>query len=181
MNSAPAPPIGLEELDENQCFDLLGSVHQGHIALSVGAMPAVFPIHFALIGRDPVFRTDAGSKLCAGSPDQVVCLEVDDVDTKLHARWSVMVIGRAQLIADAAELAEALALPLCSWTGHGGAFVRIGSGIVSGRRIRAPARGPAPDERAARIGGRVPTRRTCRWPADPPSGHPKPEGREPGP
>lgn len=135
MTSAPAARAGLHELDEAECLRLLRSHHLGRIALSVGALPAVFPVHFAMLGRDPVFRTDAGTKLTAASAGHVVCLEVDDVDPEFHAGWSVMVIGRAQVIDDEAELAAA-ALPLRPWVGSGDAFVRIRAGIVSGRRVR---------------------------------------------
>jgi nitroimidazol reductase NimA-like FMN-containing flavoprotein (pyridoxamine 5'-phosphate oxidase superfamily) len=138
MTSASAPNVGLEELDDHDCQRLLRSSHLGRIAMSVGGLPAVFPVHFAMVGRDPVFRTEAVTKHSAVSAGHVVCLEVDDVDTGSHSGWSVMVIGRAHAITDACEVAEASLLPLQSWVGSGDAFVRIRAGIVSGCWIRGP-------------------------------------------
>lgn len=139
MMTTASPSVGLESLDEDECLRLLGTVHLGRVALSVGALPAVFPVHFALLGRDPVFRTDAGSKLAAATSGHVVCLEADDVDAESHSGWSVMVIGAAHMMTDPAELARANLLPLRPWVGSGDAFVRIRSGIMSGRRIsRSP-------------------------------------------
>lgn len=135
---------GLVELDEAECLRLLGTVRLGRIALSVGALPAVFPIHFALVGRDPVFRTEAGAKLSAASAGNVVCLEVDDVDPEFHSGWSVMVVGQAHVVTDGAELVEARQLPLQPWVGAGDAFVRIRSAIVTGRRIGASPPGTRP-------------------------------------
>lgn len=137
MTTVPTP-AGLETLDEQECLRLLEAARLGRIALSVGALPAVFPIHFAMLGGEPVFRTDAGAKLSAAASGQVVCLEVDDADMEYHSGWSVMVVGLARIIEDPAELARARQLPLRPWVGSGDAFVRICSGIVSGRRIAGP-------------------------------------------
>lgn len=144
MDSAPVPHVGLEELDDGDCLARLGSSHLGRIALSVGALPAVFPIHFAMLGRDPVFRTDSGTKLRDASAGHIVCLQVDDVDNELHSGWSVMVIGRAEVITEASELAEAALLPLRPWVGPGDEFVRIRSGLLSGRRVHGASPGARP-------------------------------------
>ncbi len=135
MMTPASAHVGLEELDELECRRLLATAHLGRIALSVGALPAVFPIHFALLGRDPVFRTETGTKLVAASAGQVVCLEVDDVDTEYHTGWSVMVVGPARVMTEPAELAAARNLPLRPWVGSGDAYVQIRAGIVSGRRV----------------------------------------------
>ena len=97
-----------------------------------------------MVGRDPVFRTDAVSRPSVASSGHVVCLEVDDVDAELHSGWSVMVIGQAHIITDASELAEASLLSLKPWVGSGDVFVRIRAGIVSGRRIRGASPGTHP-------------------------------------
>ncbi|MCU1369793.1 MAG: pyridoxamine 5-phosphate oxidase-related FMN-binding protein [Ilumatobacteraceae bacterium] len=140
MDTAPAAVV-LEELDERECLRLLGTAHLGRIALTVGALPAVFPIHFALLGRDPVFRTGSGTKLAAGSSGHVVCLEVDDVDTECHRGWSVMVIGPTHVMTEPGELAVAKELPLRPWVGSGDAYVQIRSGLISGRRIGGASAG----------------------------------------
>ena len=36
---------GLEILDRASCLQLLGSAHVGRIALTMGALPVVFPVH----------------------------------------------------------------------------------------------------------------------------------------
>src|SRR5690606_34806701 len=122
----------------------LRSVNFGRVALSSGALPVIFPIHYALLGPSPVFRTDPGTKLMAASDGQVLCLEIDEAQPLLHTGWSVLVTGRAAVITDRAELEAARALPLRPWTGHGDDYVRIGPAMVSGREIRVAHQEPGP-------------------------------------
>lgn len=138
MTTAPLHHPGLDVLDEDECFRLLRGAHLGRVALSVGALPAVFPVHFELLGRDPVFRTDPGTKLSVASAGSVLCLEVDCVDAQSHSGWSVMVTGLAEVLTDEADLAGARALPLRPWVGRGDAFVRIAAAVVSGRSVGRP-------------------------------------------
>lgn len=144
MATTASAPVGFEELGEHECLRLLGTAHLGRLALSVGALPAVFPIYFALLGRDPVFRTDEGTKLAAASSGHVVCLEADDVDVELHSGWSVMVIGSAHVMTDPDDIATARKLPLRPWVGSGDVYVQIHSGIVTGRRMSGIAPGTRP-------------------------------------
>ena len=133
--TAPAPHRHLEVLAEHECHNLLAATHFGRVALSVGALPHAFPVHYALLDGDPVFRSEAGTKVAAASAGNVICLEVDAEDPETHTGWSVMVIGRAEVITDDATLARAQALPLQPWAGRGDAYVRISSTLVSGRRV----------------------------------------------
>lgn len=135
MRPPPSPHLGLDVLDEEECLQLLGAAHLGRVALCLQALPAVFPVHFAMLGRDPVFRTDVGTKLMAASAGQVLCLEIDEADAVNHVGWSVMVTGMAEVLTDPSDLAQARELPLRPWVGHGDAFVRIEAALLSGRRV----------------------------------------------
>ena len=134
----------LEVLGERECLNLLGHASLGRVALCFGALPAIFPVHFSLLGRDPVFRTEGGSKLTAASAGQVLCLEVDHADPESHTGWSVMVTGIAQVLTGL-DLELAQSLPLRPWVGTGDAYVRIHATLLSGRRVHpAHASDPRP-------------------------------------
>ena len=144
MNPAPNGPAspaheGLVALSEQECYQRLASAHLGRLALSVDALPRVFPVHYALLGRDPVFRTEAGTKLSAAAAGNVVCLEIDDATPEMHTGWSVMVIGPAEILTAPLDLRRAADLPLNPWVGRGDAFVRVTATLVSGREIIPPA------------------------------------------
>lgn len=129
--------VGLEVMDEQECRHLLASNSFGRVALTVGALPVILPIHFAMLGDDPVFRTDPGAKLMAASAGHILCLEVDHADPVNHTGWSVMVTGPAEVIDDPEELDRAKRLPLRPWVGRGDVYVRVKAVLVSGRRIAA--------------------------------------------
>ncbi len=126
---------GLELLTEEQCFALVTSGSVGRVAVSIGALPAVFPVNYCLVDRDVVFRTAEGTKLTAALEHAVVAFEVDDFDPEDHRGWSVLIVGQASEI-PAAELAGLEPLPVRAWA-HGARdrVVRITGELVSGRRI----------------------------------------------
>jgi nitroimidazol reductase NimA-like FMN-containing flavoprotein (pyridoxamine 5'-phosphate oxidase superfamily) len=126
---------GLELLSEAECLALAARRPIGRVAVSLGALPAVFPVNFCLVGRDVVFRTAAGTKLGAALRGAVVAFEIDDFDAAGHRGWSVLIVGKATEIS-AGELAGLEPLPVRPWArGPRDHVVRIKSEFVSGRRI----------------------------------------------
>lgn len=127
---------GLEKLDREECLNLLASRSVGRVGITIAALPAIFPVNFAVMDGDIVFRSSPGSKLTAAAQRAVVAFEVDDADNMFHSGWSVLVVGPAYEITDPAELERAHALPLTPWApGAKGHYIRIRSEIVSGRRV----------------------------------------------
>jgi uncharacterized protein len=102
----------------------------------VKALPAIFPVNFAMLDEDIVFRTGPGTKLDAALAGSVVAFEIDHSDSMSHGGWSVMVVGEAKPITDPETLERAAALPLTPWTGgERDTFVRVETVIVSGRQL----------------------------------------------
>ena len=137
---------GLEVLTRPECVHLLGRGGIGRVAVTIGALPAVFPVNYALDDAgDIVFRSSPGTKLTAALRGAVVAFEVDHFDAFAHSGWSVMVVGPAAVVIDAEENARLERLPLSPWApSEEDVFVRICAEIVSGREIRhvaVPERG----------------------------------------
>lgn len=126
---------GLVEMTDHECFNHLASAHLGRVALVVEGRPMIFPVHFALLGRDPIFRTEPGAKLTAAAGGGPMCLEVDASDPEDHTGWSVVVAGPSDVLSTPADLRAAEALPLRPWVGAGDRFVRIRASVVTGRRV----------------------------------------------
>jgi hypothetical protein len=83
-----------------------------------------------------VFRTDDGTKLYAavGRP---VAFEVDGADAIYHEGWSVLVVGVAEEVIEAREVARLEALPLGPWVpGPKSHWLRIRPAAITGRRLR---------------------------------------------
>lgn len=125
----------LEVLDDDECMRLLASGTVGRVGITIGAMPAIFPVNYGLIDELVVFRTGTGTKLRAALANTVVAFEVDEIDRTTHSGWSVLVVGMArELTGDARD--EALALPLEPWAPTGrDHVVAITEDVVTGRRL----------------------------------------------
>jgi hypothetical protein len=147
---AGAPGAGgwddrLVEMSRADCLRHLRDARVGRLAVSISALPAIFPVGYALLDDDIVFRAASGTKLDAALSGAVVAFEIDQGDSLVLDGWSVVVVGVARPITDALTLARAAELPLGLWAwGQRDTFVRLETSLVSGRLVRAPRRGEPP-------------------------------------
>lgn len=131
------PERQLDALDEEECRRLLGTAVIGRIAFTEQALPAVQPVHFALIGDDIYIPTRAGSKVAVASGNAVVAFEADSFDAQGRTGWNVTAVGRSRLVTDPAEAAELDALGLTPWApADQPCYVAIRTSRWQGRRIR---------------------------------------------
>jgi nitroimidazol reductase NimA-like FMN-containing flavoprotein (pyridoxamine 5'-phosphate oxidase superfamily) len=140
----------LDEIDESECWRLLTTQLVGRVAVVDGRYPLVFPVNYAVEGKQIVFRTGAGVKLRAISRSNVA-FQVDAVDVVHRSGWSVMACGAAQEVDEtmspnlAALCESGSAAP---WApGHRERTVRIVADRITGRRIRPADMAPASDQR----------------------------------
>lgn len=138
--------VGLAVMDEGECATLLRTATIGRVAVTIGAVPAVFPVNFGLLeDGDIVFRTGTGTKLDAAMRNAVIAFEVDEVDPIYHEGWSVLVVGVADVLREEDRKDEAGRLPLAAWApGARDHLVCLHPQVVSGRRIVHGAPSPHP-------------------------------------
>lgn len=128
--------LRLEDLTEAECREWLAAGSVGRVAISVGALPAILPVNYALLDSDVVFRTTEGSKLHAALERSVVAFEIDDTDAERQTGWSVLVVGHASALWRLEDIERARALDLRPWvSGTRDRFVRVSTALISGRRI----------------------------------------------
>lgn len=127
---------GLELLSPAQCRDLLARGSVGRVAVTVAALPAIFPVNYGVLFGDVVFLTGDGTKLRAALERTVVAFQIDHIDESISSGWSVLAVGLAEEITDPAQLQAAAQLGLRPFAGGDRThFVRIRPEFVSGRRI----------------------------------------------
>jgi nitroimidazol reductase NimA-like FMN-containing flavoprotein (pyridoxamine 5'-phosphate oxidase superfamily) len=127
---------GLELLEDDDCFELLSLQSIGRVALTMGALPVVFPVNYKLDGRTIVFRTGPGAKLAAAANRAVIAFEVDESDPAVHSGWSVLALGVASLVDDPGELERLDRLEVSAWAGgNRQSLVKVPVEMISGRRI----------------------------------------------
>ncbi len=125
----------LDPIELDECLRLLADHHLGRLAVVVDGQPLVYPVNYALSGRQIVFRSDPGAKLFAAAGHQVA-FEIDGADPLYHDGWSVLVVGRAHEEKDQVRLREFARLPLSPWaSGPKVHWICIGNGAITGRRL----------------------------------------------
>lgn len=134
MTTSGRDPI--EILSDDQCWDLLGSVSVGRLAVDIAGQPEIYPINFVVDDRHVYFRSAAGTKLAGAVLSGRVAFEIDGYEPDEHVAWSVMVKGRASLVERMMEVFEAEELPLFPWVAFPKPdIVRITPTEVTGRRF----------------------------------------------
>ncbi|MFJ6416999.1 pyridoxamine 5'-phosphate oxidase family protein [Paeniglutamicibacter sp. NPDC091659] len=127
---------GTEVLESHQCWEQLRSVSVGHLAVSHGDQPRIFPINYTVDHGTVVFRTGPGNKLDVMRLQPNVAFEADGVDQETGVAWSVMIEGTVELFQGIEELVDSFSLMLFPWEpGPKDQFVRIVPTSVTGRRF----------------------------------------------
>jgi nitroimidazol reductase NimA-like FMN-containing flavoprotein (pyridoxamine 5'-phosphate oxidase superfamily) len=127
---------GLERLTEAQARQLLATGEVGRVGLTIGALPAIFPVNYRLIDGAIMFRTAPGSKMSAAAVGAVIAFEVDDYQRADRSGWSVLAVGTAQVVDDpdlAARVDDAGLEPFAA--GPRTTIVRVEPIFLSGRRL----------------------------------------------
>jgi nitroimidazol reductase NimA-like FMN-containing flavoprotein (pyridoxamine 5'-phosphate oxidase superfamily) len=131
---------GLMVLPRGQCLRLLRRTRVGRVVVNVNGVPAAFPVNFAVLDEDIVFRTAPGTKLSAALEGAVAGFEVDRIDPIFESGWSVLIQGPSSVLTGDDELLRVRRMHLRTWApGERPHFVRIRSESVSGRRFLSPA------------------------------------------
>jgi nitroimidazol reductase NimA-like FMN-containing flavoprotein (pyridoxamine 5'-phosphate oxidase superfamily) len=128
----------LSVLSRDECLRLLDSVPVGRVGLTIRALPVVFPVNFALMDGEVVFRTVQGTKFHAAAEAAVLAFEADGYEPDGTSGWSVLVQGVSRVVHEPTELRKARQLTIEPWALDGSAdrIVRITSSLVSGRRFQ---------------------------------------------
>jgi nitroimidazol reductase NimA-like FMN-containing flavoprotein (pyridoxamine 5'-phosphate oxidase superfamily) len=130
---------GSRALDRQECLRLLAKVPVGRVVYTRHALPAVLPVNFSLDADASVLLCTAqGSDLVHAIDGVIVAFEADEFDVETRCAWSVVVTGRATVVTDPAEHARLSQSGPRSWLPiQDPVFVRIESGMVSGRELGA--------------------------------------------
>jgi nitroimidazol reductase NimA-like FMN-containing flavoprotein (pyridoxamine 5'-phosphate oxidase superfamily) len=146
------PATEMLELARPECLRLLAANGIGRIAVSVTEWnhPVIRPVNYFFdeSSKSVLIRSDQGSNLHALLRSASAAFEIDGIDTARHVGWSVIIVGVAEEITNAAEVRRIEVLGLKPWAPGGkGRWIRIRTNTVSGRRI-ALVTDNVPDYRA---------------------------------
>ena len=139
-------------LDPEDCADLLASAPLGRLAVVVDGRPEVFPVNhvYDRASGCVAFASQPGTKLDAALRGSWVAFEADGVSADGSRGWSVLVVGRAEVIDAPETIARMDQGRDRLWRTVGNArWVRVVPSKMTGRRICAADRAATPgtDER----------------------------------
>lgn len=91
----------LERLSRQQCEQLLATRSLGRFAyIARAGAPDLVPVNYAMESEgNIIIRSAPGPKLDAARRHDLVAFEVDHIDEHTQTGWSVVVTGRAEVIA----------------------------------------------------------------------------------
>ncbi len=96
--------MGIQVLSRQECLDLLTTVPIGRIALTLNALPVIFPVNYRLIDHSVVFGAMAGSSLSRATNGAIAAFQADSYDEAKCSGWTVMVVGQVSHLDDAETL-----------------------------------------------------------------------------
>jgi len=126
---------GLDVLAEDECYRRLGDNGIGRVAVTVGALPAIFPVGYAVHDGAVYFRTAPGTKLAAATRGAIIAFEVDHIEPVSHSGWSVVVVGPTAVL-DEEPTPSGGQLRVPRWLSSGPEhLVRLTPVMVTGRAL----------------------------------------------
>jgi Pyridoxamine 5'-phosphate oxidase len=132
----------LEALPREESLRLLGTASLGRVVFTHLALPAIRPVNHIVEGNKIIIRTHIGTTITSAvdGTGTVVAYEADVIDPDDHLGWSVIVVGRANLLADPDEIAR-YQKALRPWvSGDRDEVIVITADMVDGFRLtRSPA------------------------------------------
>jgi hypothetical protein len=132
---------GFEILDRAECFSLLSKATLGRVAVTIGALPAIFPVNFCMVAGQVVFCSGEGTKLTAALSGTIVAFEAEGAGEPGGDVWSVQMVGASRVVDPAADRVTAELAAQRSWAPVPRRYlVKITPERISGRRLPARAR-----------------------------------------
>jgi uncharacterized protein len=105
--------------------------------MSTPVGPRIVPVNYAVHGDSIVFCTAPYSELGTYGPGTELAFEVDRLDYEKHHGWSVVVLGRGQVVQDQEEVADIRsAWQPRPWAGGSrNLYIRLRWREITGRRV----------------------------------------------
>ena len=128
----------VQELDRDECRELLKENVLGRLATAAGGEVDIFPVNYYSDGDSILIRTAPGTKLLELTVRDTVAFETDGYSD--DEAWSVVAHGRARQLDQQAEIDEADRAPLRPWVPTlKYRYIHIDITALSGRRFHRTA------------------------------------------
>jgi uncharacterized protein len=124
----------LRELDEEECWALVGQRGVARVAYNDSRGPTCMPVAFAIDGRTVLVRVSPYAELAQHLPGAPAAIEVDELDHESRTGWSVVLRGVVQAVAND-DLPAPESRPIPWPDGQRPLHLRLTPSRVTGRRV----------------------------------------------
>jgi nitroimidazol reductase NimA-like FMN-containing flavoprotein (pyridoxamine 5'-phosphate oxidase superfamily) len=138
---ADAPDPTVAHLDESLIRHRLSRARVARLGFIDGDQPLIVPVNIAADDAERIVFHTASRGILGGLDGRKVAIEIDGHDPGLHSGWSVLVLGVARDVTDAADpdAARLRALPVDTWApGARGRCFAVLPLSITGRVIPVP-------------------------------------------
>lgn len=127
----------LQELDPDECWELLASVAVARVGLAVEGRIDVLPVNHTVVGRHAAWLSGAGTKLGVAAAEQPVALEADSIDADGRKGWSVLVHGTARIVTEPDLEQQLHDSEVTPWVApdRRTIWIEVADPVISGRRV----------------------------------------------
>ncbi|MGI3784808.1 MAG: pyridoxamine 5'-phosphate oxidase family protein [Janthinobacterium lividum] len=135
-------------LDERHCKELLARHTVGRIAWQAADGPLILPVTYAYRQDTAVFRTSPYGVISELVRPTDVALQIDGLDEWRRSGWSVLVQGRAEAVAEPADIVDLWTVdgPVPWAPGVRNLFIRVRPRRITGRILVSRPGGADPTE-----------------------------------
>ena len=127
----------LDEIGEDECWELLASVEVSRVGIAVGGRIDVLPVNHTVVDGHVAWLSAAGTKLGAAAAEQPIGLEADQIDETGKRGWSVLVHGTARIVTDGALEQQLYQAETTPWAAPDKRtiWIEVADPTISGRRV----------------------------------------------
>lgn len=124
------------DLSPDECLHRLASSNVGRLAVATPLGPRIYPVNYIVDDVSVVFRTNPYGTLGTFGWGFEVAFEVDQANESTKHGWSVVLLGRGQLLDRSEVTTVAREHDLDSWAGGDKSlYVRLAWRHISGREV----------------------------------------------
>ena len=127
----------LEELDEDECWELLASVRVARVGINVDGRIDVLPVNHTVVDRHVAWLSGTGTKLGVAAAEATIALEADDIADEAKTGWSVLVHGTARIVTDEDLQQRLFDAETTPWSAadQRTIWIEVANPTISGRRV----------------------------------------------
>lgn len=127
----------LEELDADECWELLASVRVARVGINVDGRIDVLPVNHTVVDGHVAWLSGTGTKLGIAAAEETIALEADQIEEESKRGWSVLVHGTARIVTDEDLKQRLFDAETTPWSApdQRTIWIEVADPMISGRRV----------------------------------------------